>query len=129
MAPYLYLCAADTTLFGLPLTNLYSSPFAGHVFHLNGVIPGLFPTLYAGNQTGLQQITSCAFANMTDDAELLFLDCFWVLIQQIAILGYLYHITRLLFPATDAQMYPSIPFGQGSFGGYGGNMGLSESPA
>lgn len=47
----------------------------------------------------------------------------------IMLLGYLCHITRLLFPATDAQMYPSIPFGQGSFGGYGGNMGLSESPA
>lgn len=41
------------------------------------------------------------------------MDCFWVLIQQIAILGYLCHITRLLFPATDAQMYPSIPFGEG----------------
>ena len=77
---------------------------ANYVFHLYGVIPGLFPTLYAGKQTGLQQITSCAFADMTDNAELLFLDCFWVLIQQIAILGYLCHITRLLFPATDAQM-------------------------
>ena len=121
-----YMSRGKFVFFGVDFPAL---KVANYVFHLYGVIPGLFPTLYAGNQTGLQQITSCAFADMTDNAELLFLDCFWVLIQQIAILGYLCHITRLLFPATDAQMYPSIPFGEGSFGGYGGNMGLSESPA